>query len=311
MRVVYIAGLGRSGSTLLARLLGQLPGWVSVGELHNLWRTGAPGGSAEELCGCGRSFAECTFWPPVLATALAGTTAEEAADLAAATSRIRHVPLLAGPWRPKRWSRRLERYADVVGSLYGAAARNGEARVVVDSSKDAGPLWLLTRVPGVDVSVLHLVRDPRGVAHSWGKRLRRSEFVDREVWMPSWGPAETAWRWTYTNLLAEAAGRRLGACRRVRYEDLVADPRGTLAALVRWVDPQAGEGTLPVTGSRARFDRTTHTLAGNPMRFESGPVEIRADDAWRRDLPRTSRGIVTALTWPLLRRYGYPLRVAR
>lgn len=309
MSVLYIAGLGRSGSTLLARLLGQVPGWVAVGELHNVWRTGAPVGSAEELCGCGRSFAECAFWPPVLAAALGGRPAAEAAALAAATARIRYLPQLSGFGR-SAWDDRLRDYAAVVRELYAAASEVGEGRVVVDSSKDAGPLWLLTRVTGVRVRVLHLVRDPRGGAFSWAKRLRRREFVDREVWMPSWGPAETAWRWTYTNLLVEAAGRRLAAYRRLRYEDLVADPRGTLAGLVRWIEPEAEVPTLPVEGAEAHLRRETHMLAGNPMRFEGGRLEIHADEAWRRELPAAARWTVTGLTWPLLRRYGYPLSTA-
>ena len=48
--VVYIAGSGRSGSTLLERALGEIPGFVNVGELIDLYRRVADHG---ELCGCG------------------------------------------------------------------------------------------------------------------------------------------------------------------------------------------------------------------------------------------------------------------
>lgn len=310
MTVVYIAGLGRSGSTLLARLLGQVPGWVAVGELHNVWRTGAPDGSRGELCGCGRSFAECDFWRGVLAAGLGAGTAAEAAALASRVARIRHLPWLAGPWRPAGFERRLAVYAAIVRDLYAAAAAAGGAQTVVDSSKDLGPLWMLTRMPGLRVVVLHLVRDPRGVAWSWRRRLRRPEFVGRDVLMPSWGPAETAWRWTYSNLLAEAAGRRHAAYRRLRYEDLVADPRSTLAALVHGVGGDGG-AVPPFDGDEALLDRETHLLAGNPMRFRTGRLSVRADDSWRRELSAAARWTVTALTWPLLRRYGYALSVDR
>lgn len=311
MTVVYVAGLGRSGSTLLARLLGQLPGWVAVGELHNVWRTGAPQERADELCGCGRSFAECAFWRSVLAAGLGGRSPREASELTARVARLRYLPWLAGPWRPAGFARRLESWAAMASDLYRAAAREGGGRIVVDSSKDLGPLWGLTRAADLRVTVLHLVRDPRGVAHSWRRRLRRREFVGREVLMPSWGPVETAWRWTYSNLLAEAAGRRHGRYLRLRYEDLAGDPRGTLAAVVEAVEG-AGEAPppLPLANGEAVLTRETHTLAGNPMRFESGRLAIRPDAAWRRDLPRSARWTVTALTWPLLRRYGYRVRVA-
>ena len=38
VKVVYIAGMGRSGSTLLGSLLGQLDGFFFVGEFRHLVR---------------------------------------------------------------------------------------------------------------------------------------------------------------------------------------------------------------------------------------------------------------------------------
>ena len=40
VRVLYVAGAGRSGSTVLANLLGEVPGFVSVGEVRFLWERG-------------------------------------------------------------------------------------------------------------------------------------------------------------------------------------------------------------------------------------------------------------------------------
>src|SRR5215212_6026745 len=60
--VVFIAGFGRGGSTLLAQIMGQLPRFVSVGELRHLWLRGAV---ENQLCGCGQPFRECTFWGAV------------------------------------------------------------------------------------------------------------------------------------------------------------------------------------------------------------------------------------------------------
>ena len=51
--VVYVAGSGRSGSTLLERTLGEMPGFVNVGELIDLFRRVAP---RNERCGCGQPF---------------------------------------------------------------------------------------------------------------------------------------------------------------------------------------------------------------------------------------------------------------
>ena len=56
VRVLFIGGLGRSGSTLLDRMLGQLDGVWSVGELVHIWQRGL---QENNLCGCGRRFRDC------------------------------------------------------------------------------------------------------------------------------------------------------------------------------------------------------------------------------------------------------------
>ena len=52
---------------------------------------------------------------------------------------------------------------------------------------------------------------------------------------------------------------------------------------------------------------TSHSCAGNPMRFRTGEVRLVADDGWRRSAAPAQTRLVTALTAPLLVRYQYPL----
>jgi hypothetical protein len=91
---------------------------------------------------------------------------------------------------------------------------------------------------------------------------------------------------------------------RVRYEDLVADPGGEIGRLLR----SLGSGPRPslgfVDGARVTLG-VDHTVAGNPMRFASGPVELRLDEAWRASMPARARRLTTAITAPLLVLYGY------
>ena len=49
-RVLYIGGLGRSGTTLLERILGELPGACALGEVVHLWDRDV---RADERCACG------------------------------------------------------------------------------------------------------------------------------------------------------------------------------------------------------------------------------------------------------------------
>ena len=78
LRVVYIGGYTRSGSTLLDRLLGATPGAVSVGELRHLWSMGF---IEDRFCGCGEPFSACPFWRRVVGDAFPAMIAAEARRL--------------------------------------------------------------------------------------------------------------------------------------------------------------------------------------------------------------------------------------
>jgi hypothetical protein len=44
-------------------------------------------------------------------------------------------------------------------------------------------------------------------------------------------------------------------------------------------------------------------LSGNPSRFREGELILRADEAWRGQMSRRDRIIVTMIGLPFLRRY--------
>ena len=69
MKVLYIAGVGRSGSTLLERMLGAVPGAVNTGELNAIFSRVS---QQDQRCGCGEPFSECPFWREVGAEAFGG-----------------------------------------------------------------------------------------------------------------------------------------------------------------------------------------------------------------------------------------------
>ncbi len=48
--LLYIGGVGRSGSTLVERVLNEAPEVHAMGETHHLWERGI---TADQLCGCG------------------------------------------------------------------------------------------------------------------------------------------------------------------------------------------------------------------------------------------------------------------
>ncbi len=79
VKVIAIAGWDRSGSTILAEVLGSADGVVSVGEVNNLWQRGI---LDNHLCGCGEPFAQCAMWSEVMRRAFPGERPTEVANRA-------------------------------------------------------------------------------------------------------------------------------------------------------------------------------------------------------------------------------------
>ncbi|MGI5273472.1 sulfotransferase [Nonomuraea sp. CA-218870] len=289
-RVIFLGGLGRSGTTLLERLLGELPGVAPLGEVVHLWERGVLAG---EPCGCGRAFPDCPFWREVGERAFGGWTPALAGRVVTLRRRVDRTRRLG------RAHADLPEYVEVYRTLYRAAADVAGAGSVVDSSKHASLAYCLL-AGGVDPHVVQVVREPRAVAHSWAKTVERPE--DGRP-MTRWPPGRTAVHWTAQNLALEALARRGAQVTRVRYEDLIAAPGDTLGALADELGlPPSG---LPFLRGTTAHLTSAHTASGNPMRFGVGPIELSRDDGWRLGLPRRQQSLVAALTWPLRARYGY------
>ena len=303
--VLYIGGWGRSGSTLLAHVLAEVPGFVSVGELRYVWQAGP---EANELCGCGLTFDECPFWTAVGQEAFGGwenIDVNEVLALEDAVLRHRNVPLLLlGRLAPEH-QRKVRRYAELTASLYRAIQQVSGAEVVVDSTKNPPYAYFLraAQASGLRLRVLHLVRDSRGAAHSWAKRMARPEITNGDAFFQEFSPLKAGVRWMECNLAFEALRRLRVPTVGMRYEALAADPRGELERMFAEMG-EAGEHDLSAVGDSVEVSGQ-HSVRGNPMRFAHGRQKVRTDEAWRTGMATKTRSIVVLVTWPLLLRYGY------
>lgn len=371
-RLLFVGGLGRSGSTLLELLTGELPGVVSLGEVVHMWQRGLLQG---ERCGCGEPFRECAFWGEVGRRAFGGWDAfdiDAFLELKQSVDRTRFIPRLArgrppagapaaaplavAPGDPSRPAgepptdlrERARAYADHYLRLYRAACEVAGATVAVDSSKHASLAFCLRWCPDLDLRVLHVVRDSRAVAYSWTKVVKRPEAVPRTAtadgpatadgsatrvtggaagrrspartapapgaetdYMARWAPWRTSVHWNAQNIAFDRLARSGTPTHLVRYEDFVRAPVEELRRIAAFLGIETQGPALDfLTDDHAELS-ANHTAAGNPMRFRTGRVTLRRDDTWRTALPPAARHLVTAMTAPLLRRYGYLGGLAR
>src|SRR5262249_4609517 len=148
------------------------------------------------------------------------------------------------------------------------------ARVVVDSSRLPIEPIGLGIVPGTDVRIGHVVRDPRAVTYSW---KRKKAFTDRGEGedLPRFGPAFSTVSWLARNLVVEMLRRRRPSMI-VSYDLLAREPATVLRNLAELVDEPAGD--LAFLTSSAATLVPTHSVGGNPVRMVSGAVSIEPDE---------------------------------
>jgi hypothetical protein len=290
MKVLYVAGLPHSGTTLLARILGEVEGFFAAGEVYALSERIANG----DLCGCGAPLGECAFWDGVMTSAFPDGDGLQRLRTERRWIQGRAMPTLT----LGRDRERLDDYRKALGRLYEAIAGQSGCRVIVDSSKSPTFAYIVDGVPEVELQAVHLVRDPRATSYSWS--------VDPHYHRTR-GPAFGA-RWTLWNLELEAlACRHRGRFLRLRFEDFLRDPEAETRRVLGLVG--AGGAALPfVNGDSVRLP-SHHMIEGHRSRFDTGIVAIRASTTWQRQLsPR--RAVTTSLfASPLQLLYGYPLVV--
>ena len=320
VKVLKIAGLGRSGSTILDIALGNHPSIESVGEVGNLMRTGwVSRGSLHgierkkrrvPLCTCGKRLdvlyvgspeEACPFWSEVRREWV-----ERTSDLNG--EGIEGYPRLQDAFeRQRRWPRLLyegllgpsaafRSYAALTLAFFESIRAVSGKPFVVDSATVPAHAYAFGMVPGMELYVVHLVRDGRGVITSNRKTFKKERRA---------GMWKTVARWISLNLTAEWVCASLGPKKtlRLRYEDFVSDPDAALSRIgsllgldLSGVAEAARAGEPMLAG---------HNVGGNRTK-KSGAITLRPDAReWKSDLSAAEQRLAWVSMGWLMRRYGY------
>lgn len=309
VKVIYILGSSRGGTSIVGRFLGLLGGATFGGELRRLWGPALQPG--RQTCGCGKPLAECEIWSKLLAD---GATYLQPSPDQVARLQDRVAPIERDWLYARKILRKRRhpspsspegRYLGVLGDLHEAFAAASGASVLVDSSKNASDAALLAFAPHESTYCVHVVRDPRGVVLS-----RRKRTMADPGGLHPLQALRTTFYWILAHRAAEAVCRRYGPERslRVQYEHFADDPAPTLGAVASLV------GVPPPSPGPSPWVPTDLPVAHGPDghgRFSSTQIVLKRDERWTAELPAIDRFVVALLAYPLLRRYGYPVRSRR
>ena len=294
--LVYVAGSGRNGSTLLGLQLEMSPDICFAGELTHLWERGW---KENQLCGCGTAFRECEFWDAVFKEAFS-TIVEK--DVDAIIRLRRRISGLRGLVSLRLGQQHVDddtvsKYGAVHQSLVAAIAKVSGRRIVVDSSKYPTDLATMLRADP-KTKAIHLVRDCRAVVYSWRRKKKRTEIHWKDQLMPRYGAFQTALAWKqFNSVIGSLIQSPLISSRLLRYEDLVSDLPKELLDLTEWL------GCRPTKDASNRC--LGHSVSGNPCRFGFDHANVRPDTEWQTEMSWIDRWITGLLCRDLQKRYGY------
>jgi Sulfotransferase domain len=296
IRVAFILGYTRSGSTLLEQLLSMAPGTVAVGEMAYLWEQSVRNNS---YCGCGSKWPRCPFWKSIL-------EAQPSLDFQKGRS----------PDAPQFWAffgdlvyrgrssnnQHYKRFLNQIESIYRAIKHQTRCSMIIDSSKRPIFGLAVSRIQGVSVTFIHLVRDSRGCAFSWKKAKARME-LGKNAFMSHHPAHRSALAWIGNNLQAEIL--RTQRCQNIflRYEDLVANP----AFEVNKILSQVGLPSILSDQNGIFHAPISHGIWGNPDRWSNmNAIKVTQNERWVTELSKLDFAVTTLISAPLLKWYGYP-----
>jgi len=266
VKIVFIAGMGRSGSTLLDLLLGGHPEMIGLGEVYSFASRARAWADDRErvICSCGSPVPECEFWAPVF---------DEISGFAVGQNQA------ATALRDRAYDLVLERFQE----HYGPEA------IMVDSSKNPDGLQVLSKNSRVDdLKVLHLVKDVR--AYVVSMLDRKADKRDAKIMSSPVGSLKTA----ILNKSAVAAGMqwyrgnarvahlmREAGCEHIEpvsYDQLCLQPEDVLRSICRFIDLSFDPEMLKLEQSGS------HNILGNRMRNDPEKRSaIRYDNRWFHD----------------------------
>lgn len=291
MRIVYIGGWMRSGTTLLCEMVGAFEGALALGELSGIWRAA----HRNEPCSCGAAIPSCQVWGPALAAVerAHGISRQDYQGLAKQAQdvlRTRSAHRLArlDPDDRSGWPESVRSYVEILHTLLASISETTGAQILVDSSK-LPPGFLLERLmPGTSVDLVHIVRDPRAVANSERKTRVRSG-PDADLLPPGRSAVRSVFYWSAFNLAVRAYSRYADSYIKVDYSRLTSCTDIEL-------DRVAG-----LLGVRRKPDVVLdggHVAVGNPARFDGSTRTVRADDSWKHELRRREKLWVSSASLP-------------
>ncbi len=285
--IVYIAGTGRCGSTLLEMILSQLPGVLSVGEIRYLKERGF---EQNRKTGEGVEFKQSPFWTKWVEHLYNGDWQEAEQEALSCPLRMRQLLWPRVFRKSTRFESILSRYGQYYHKVFSGLFDVSNADVIIDSSKIPTHGLAFSNFSDMQVKILHLKRDPRAVAYSWNK----SKYDQGKGGMMSRkNILSSSLEWAFINDWIGHYFKPSFEVFEIDYAELTHNPHQEINKVIEFINPTLkSHNPIKPKGNSYEFKTSHPTVSGNPIRFDTGRIEIREDRRWKESMPMYQRALV-------------------
>lgn len=302
-KVIYIGGHGRSGTTIADRVLAEVTGGFSAGEIHRYWAYGL---AQDWSCSCGERLRDCEFWGDALRQSLSDSGCSEGDLLETwkTVARPRSLPFLwYPPLRSARFRRHLARYRSFLEVLYRTVSQQSGTRVIIDSSGSPLHGYVLAGLEEVEVAMVHLVRDVRAVAFSNQRQKPNPSAPAPDATMRTKSALRVAATWMLYNSLLEGLQAAMDTYTFAKYEELFSRPKREFGRLAHDLGVESrAEEVFCEDNIRLSSE---HVGQGNPVRQNRGIETLAPDTEWIGKLSRVKETFMAHVCKTRLEKYSY------
>jgi len=274
-KVVYLLGAGRSGTTIMATVLGGNPQIVTIGEMHQFLDHVVE----DKNCSCGVKMIDCTFWQRIISQL--NISPEELKDWCLKSNnkeKHRNIPYLMSS--QKEDIEYLNIHETIFNLIYSCTSNS---KYLLDSSKYIARYLLLRKSKQMSVKGIFVVRDVRGVINSFMKKVQTSR-----------SPISTIFYYTLINFFGQIVCWSDKNVIKVRYEDFVENTNDVLEMIYKHLEMDDS-----TKGYNSEEFEIPHIVGGNRLKHQS-KITIRKDEKWKENIVRHKQFLYYFLTFPLM-----------
>lgn len=283
IKVLYIAGGGHSGSTILSVILGTSPEVFSAGEIkfynehkildHPMWDY------IENVCTCGQEANDCPFWQKVAEQSNHELNIFHYSSLPEKLATL--IKILWPFYHIKKTTKATDDYILLKNTHLEALKERPTVGHILDSSKSVARLMHLLSHPLLDVNVIFLVRDGRAYTNSYAKAYKKGFFR----WMAQWVINNVL---TLVFLKKEKIDYYY-----LSYNALCTHPQEEINAISKKF-----KINIPENYAESVKTEKYHMRAGNPSRSEIEKFSgLELDEKWRQEMSKTKRVVSSTLLY--------------